>query len=108
MTKEQIEKMLEEMKVPFRYHHFTQKEMKEIPLPIIVWNVPETDNFFADGKVYQKVKQLDIELYTDEKNWELEEKLEGILDNYGIAWQQTASEFLQSETMWESLYEMEV
>ena len=48
MTKEQIEQMLGEMGIPFRYHHFTQKEMQDIPLPIIVWIVPGTVNFFAD------------------------------------------------------------
>lgn len=108
MTKEQIEEMLKTIGLPFRYHHFTQKEMKDIPLPIVVWIVPETDNFFADGQTYKKIKKLDIELYTDEKDWDLEEKLEGILGQYGIAWQQTASEWLDSEKMWESLYEMEV
>lgn len=108
MNKKSIETMLEKVGVPFKYHHFTQREMKEIPLPIMVWNVPGTDNFFADGQVYKKVKRLDIEIYTDEKDWELEEKLEKILDESGIAWEQTASEWLQSESMWESLYEMEV
>lgn len=108
MTPEQIERMLTEMEVPFRYHHFTQKEMEDIPLPIMVWIVPETDNFFADGQTYHKIKELDIELYTDHKDWALEEKLEAILDKNGIAWQQTASEWLESEKMWESLYEMEV
>ena len=82
--------------------------MKDIPLPIIVWNVPGTDNFFADGKVYSKINNLDIELYTDDKDWALEEKLENILDAHGIPWQQTASDWLQTESMWESLYEMEV
>lgn len=46
--------------------------------------------------------------YTDDKDWELEKKLEEVLDKYGIAWEQTASEWLESEKMWESLYEMEV
>ena len=108
MTREQIEQMLEEMEIPFRYHHFTQKEMEDVSLPILVWIVPGTDNFFADGQAYHKIKELDIELYTDEKDWALEEKLEGILDKYGIPWQQTASEWLETEKMWESLYEMEV
>ena len=36
MTKDQIEQMLGEMGIPFRYHHFTQKEMQDIPLPIAV------------------------------------------------------------------------
>ena len=108
MTVEQIKEMLNEMGLPYRYNHFTQKEMKDNPLPIIVWNVPGTSNFFADGKSYHKIKQLEIELYTEEKDWDLEEKLEKILDEHGVAWEQTASEYLQSETMWESLYEMEV
>ena len=108
MKTEEIEQMLTELGVPFRYHHFTQKEMEDIPLPIVVWIVPETDNFYADGQAYYKTKELDIELYTDNKDWELEKKLEGILDKYGIPWKQTASEWIQSEKMWESLYEMEV
>lgn len=108
MTPEQIEQILEEMEVPFRYHHFTQKEMADIPLPVMVWIVPGTNNFYADGRTYHKIRRLDIELYTDAKDWELEEKLENILTQHGIAWEQTASEWMQSENMWESLYEMEV
>lgn len=108
MTREQIEKMMDEMGIPHKYHHFTQKEMQGINLPIAVWNIPGTDNFFADGQVYKTIKKLDIELYTDTKDWETEERLEKILDANGIAWEQTASEWLQSENMWESLYEMEV
>lgn len=29
MTREQIEQMLEEMEIPFRYHHFTQRVVSE-------------------------------------------------------------------------------
>ena len=42
MTPAEIEEMLKETGITFRYHHFTQKEMKDIPLPIIVWNIPGT------------------------------------------------------------------
>lgn len=108
MTVTEIEKMLDEIGLPYRYHHFTQKEMKEVSLPILVWQTPGTSNFFADGQTYLKIKQLEIEIYTDEKDWVLEEKVERILSEHGIAWEQTASEYLQSESMWESLYEMEV
>lgn len=104
-----IEKMLEDVGLPYRYHHFTQKEMQSMSLPFIVWNVPNSDNFFADGKVYKKIKELDIELYTEKKDWELEDRLEEILTKYGFAWQQTASDWLPDpDSMWETLYEMEV
>ncbi len=109
MNKTEIEKMLGEMGIPVGYHHFTQKEMQEMSLPFIVWNVPGTENYFADGKTYHKIKKLDIELYTDRKDWDLEQKLEQILDDHGIAWEQTASDWLPDpDSMWESLYEMEV
>lgn len=108
MTPSEIEAMLEELGIPYRYNHFTQREMEDVNLPIAVWNIPGTTNFFADGKVYQKISKLDIELYSDTKDWELEKRMEGILDKNGISWEQTASEWLESENMWESLYEMEV
>lgn len=108
MRKKEIEEMLEELGIPFRYHHFTQKEMENIELPIIVWNCGKSSNFFADGIVYQKIQKLDIELYTDQKDWDLEERLEHILDAHGITWEKTASEWIQTESMWEALYEMEV
>ena len=49
MSVEQIEMILDKMDIPYRYHHFTQKEMKDINLPIIVWIIPGTSNFYADG-----------------------------------------------------------
>ena len=49
--------------------------MEDIPLPIMVWIVPGTDNFFADGQTYHKIEKLDIELYTDDKDWALEKKI---------------------------------
>lgn len=108
MTKAAIEEMLREMDVPFRYDHFTQKEMQDIELPIIVCMMPGTDNFFADGQVYKKIQRVQIELYTDSKNWFLEEKLENILNNHGIAWQQVESTWQQTEFMWGTFYEVEV
>ncbi len=108
MNPEEIEEMLGKMEIPYRYNHFTQKEMETISLPILVWNIPETKNFYADGIAYYVVRKLDIELYMDEKNRELEKRLEALLDENNIPWRQTASEWLDSENMWESLYEMEV
>lgn len=106
MSPEEITEMLDEMGLKYRYHHFTTREA--VDPPFMVWNVPGTDNFFADGVAYHTIRKLDIELYTDTKDWELEKKLEEILTRHGIAWQQTASLWISSESMWESLYEMEV
>lgn len=50
---------------------------------------------------------MDIELYSDQKDWENEKKIEDVLEKYGITYQKTA-EYLESEKMYEVLYEMEV
>ena len=57
--------------------------------------------------VYYRVDQLDIELYTDKKQPEQEAKLEAVLDEAGMFYDKT-ERFIQSERLYEVLYEMEV
>lgn len=77
MTKERIEAILDVLEIEYRYHHFEEREA--VNPPFICWLIPETRNFSADGKVYFKSNKVDIELYTDEKDFELEERVEGHL-----------------------------
>ena len=105
MPNEQIKDMLDEVGLPYEYDHFTTHNW--IEPPFLVWRIPESDNFFADGIAYAKIVGLDIELYSDQKDWENEKKIEDVLEKYGITYQKT-SEYLESEKMYEVLYEMEV
>ena len=57
--------------------------------------------------MYFKVKQLDVELYTDKKDLALEEELEKILDAQGIFYNKTET-YIKSEKLYEVLYELEV
>lgn len=104
-NKTKIENMLEQMGIPFRYFLFKDKEAVEPPF--LVWYLPKSDNFFADGKVYERIDRLNLELYTDQKDFELEERLEHLLEAEGIGWNKTEA-FLDDEQMYEVLYEMEV
>lgn len=105
MPAEQIENMLKEVGLPYAYDHFTTHNW--IEPPFIVWRILENDDFHADGIAYAKIDALDIELYSDQKDWENEKKIEDVLEKYGIAYKKTG-EFLDSEKMYETLYEMEV
>lgn len=107
MTREQIVEFLTELGIEYRYHHFTQKELQTIELPVIVWDINEKNNFFADGIVYHKTKVLNIKVYTQDRDWDLEEKIETMLTERGITWNY-ASDWLQKEEIWETVYEMEV
>lgn len=87
------------------YHHFAEGEAPTPPF--LLYLSPGSDNFSADGRVYWKVSQLDVELYTNLKDPELEERLETVLDAAGLFYNKTES-YIDSERLYEVLYEMEV
>ena len=105
MSFEEIVTMIGGMGLPFAYHHFAEGESPEPPFLIYV--TPGSNNFGADGKVYFKAKQLDLELYTDKKMPELEEQVEAVLDTYELFYEKTET-YIESEKLYEVLYEMEV
>lgn len=105
MTKGKIEEMLNGIGIEYRYHHFETDEA--INPPFICWIVPGTNNFSADGEVYLNATELNIELYTDQKNFELESMVEEQLNKNGIFWNKSET-YIESEKMYEVLYEMEV
>ena len=105
MTHQEIVKLMEEMKLPYAYHHFAEGESPEPPF--IVFLFPGSDNFAADGVVYYKINRLNIELYTDLKNVELEATVEAVLDEHGIFYEKSEV-WIESENLYEVLYQMEV
>ncbi len=105
MSRAEIEEMLERIQIPFRYFMFEEKEA--VSPPFMVWYLSESRNFFADGSVYARIDLMNVELYTDKKDFNLEYKVETELNRIGLHWQKTES-FLDEEKMYEVLYEMEV
>jgi hypothetical protein len=72
-----------------------------------VFLYPRADNFSADGVAYFKRNALDIEVYTDLKDPELEEGIEAVLLRHGIFYGKSEV-WIESERLYEVLYEMEV
>ena len=105
MELHEIASMLAGLGIPLAYHHFAEGESP--PPPFLLYLSPGSDNFSADGRVYWKVAQLDVELYTDLKDPELEARLEMVLDAAGLFYNKTES-YIDSERLYEVLYEMEV
>ena len=105
MSHEEVLKMVGEMRLPFAYDHLTEGESPEPPFLVFLY--PKADNFSADGIAYYKINQLDIELYTDMKQPELEETIEAVLLKYGIFYGKSEV-WIESEKLYEVLYEMEV
>lgn len=99
--------MLGEMKIPFAYDHFAEGESPNPPF--ICYLLPGSNNFSADGRVYYKISEVHIELYTDLKDLSVESAVETVLDNHGVFYQKSEV-WIESERLYEVLYtfEMEV
>lgn len=104
---EELLQILSETQIPFAYHHFAEGESPEPPF--ICYLLPGSNNFSADGKVYYKINEVHIELYTDLKDLAVEQQLENVLDEYGIFYNKSET-WIESEKLYEVLYtfEMEV
>ena len=105
MTYQEICKMIKETGFPFAYHHFAEGESPEPPFLIFLSS--GENNFSADNYMYFSFKKLNIELYTDRKAPETEEKVEEILKKHQIFYSKSEI-WIESEKLYEIFYEMEV
>lgn len=96
--------IMEEIGIPYAYDHFAEGESPEPPF--ICFLCPGSDNFAADGWAYFKVDVVHIELYTDEKNPEIESRIETVLDGHGIFYDKTEV-WIEEEKLYEVLWSFE-
>ena len=101
----EIKTMLAETGVQATYSHWPETEAPK--LPYICWNLPNSNNFAADDKVYQQVEQLVIERYTDARDFALEKTVTDVLDSYGLVWERD-SNWISSEAMNETDFTADV
>ncbi len=101
---EELLQILNETQIPFAYHHFAEGESQEPPF--ICYLLPGSNNFSADGKVYYKINEVHIELYTDLKDLAVEQQLEDVLDEHGIFYNKSET-WIESEKLYEVLYAFE-
>lgn len=109
MTTEQIAAMVgtmaQDVKCEFNYLMFPENSAPEPPY--ILFYYPNSNDFKADNINYSIITQLNIELYTPEKDFEAENAIESILKDNEIVYQKSES-YLDSEQLYEVLYIMEV
>ena len=71
------------------------------------FQVRSSENFAADNVVYMEFSNLSIELYTDEKDPELEDRVEAVLNAHELFWNKSEV-WIKSEKLYEVLYQMTV
>ena len=81
---------------------------RQVPeLPYIVYYVDEDIGFYADDTVYYEGYAVTIEVYTDQKDLQLEEKVKELLNSNELTYESYES-FLDSENMYLKAYEIEI
>lgn len=98
---EEIVELLQAIGLPFAYDHFSEGESPDPPF--ICYLCPGSDNFSADGRVYKKINEVHIELYTDKKEPDTELAVENVLDEASIFYNKTEV-WIDSEKLYEVLY----
>ena len=105
MTYKEVATMLSEVGIPTAYYQFPDDTPQKPPF--ICFFYPNSNDVIADNTNYQKVEHLAIELYTDNKDFELEQTLEGVLSSHELVYSRS-EEYLDTERMFFVLYETEV
>ena len=102
---EKLLSVLDSIGIPYAYDHFAEGESPEPPF--LCYLLPGSDNFSADGKVYHKISEVRLELYTDYKDLASEQKVEDTLDAVGLFYNKTET-WIDSEKLYEVLYSFDM
>ena len=105
MTYKEIATMIESIGLPYAYYQFPNGT--DQACPFICFFLDSSNDFAADNTNYQKIRSLNIELYTDNKDFTLEQTVEDILSGSGLVYYREET-YLDSERMFMVSYETEI
>ena len=101
-----LRKLLEQTDLTVQYRAFKEGQAPSPPY-ILFYEEDNDGTIKADNFNYYPVKNVVVELYTDEKDIALEEKLETIFDDNGFEYDSYEA-YLDTENMFEKAYEITI
>jgi len=100
--------LLESTGLPVEYLKFENEPQSPAPIPpFIVYYFENSENFGADNRVYEKINNYAIELYSDKKDIANESLIEKLFDDNDIFWDKTET-YIDSEKMYEVRYTIQL
>lgn len=104
MTYKEVAEMINAIGIPFAYDHFVAGD-PENPVPdppFICFYYDGSDDLMADNTNYARIRSLTVELYTDNKDFTLEETVENALTTEGLAYSRPAGDggYIDTERMY--------
>lgn len=105
MTYQEVKQMVASIGIPFAYYQFP--EGTDQPCPFICFYFTGSNDLAADDTNYQRIRPLAIELYTDNKDFALENTVEAVLIQHGFVYSRDEA-YIDTERMNMVTYTIEV
>ena len=90
--------------LPAVYLSFGENDCPD--MPFLTWFETGSDNFAADGKVYHQIRQVQVDLWTKNKDLNAEATLETAFNNAGLFWNKEMN-FDENESAQQTTYSLE-
>lgn len=94
--------LLESTGFPVAYDHFPD-EIGQAP-PYLAVSDPETINFFADNRAYEKIMETSVRLYAEKKDTEAESAIARVFDSNNIPWQSQDEGFDEDDGVYVTVF----
>ena len=105
MTYKEVNTMISGIGLDYAYDHFTDDTAHELPFICFFFN--SSNDLAADNSNYQPIRELNVELYTDNKDFGLEATVESALNTNGLVYTREES-WIDSEQMYMVRYSTEI
>lgn len=97
MTYKQVAEMVGTIGIPYAYYQFPNNT--GIAPPFVCFYFDSSNDFAADDTNYQRIRPLSVELYTENKDFTLEQTVENVLNQNGLVYSREET-YLDSERMY--------
>lgn len=105
MTLPELKELLKDLGLPVAYLQWVVGQVPK--LPYILYYSDEDNNFFADDVVYSDGYAVTVEVYSKNRDLELESRVKDLLKENNISYE-SYGEFLKSEDMYLKAYEFNI
>lgn len=105
ITRQELANLIESFNLPAVYYAFDD-ETEKTP-PFLCWFLSGNTDVYADDENYVDKEQLNIELYTSFKDFDLEKSIETVLQSHGITYYKYEA-YVEAEKLFQIAYESEV
>lgn len=104
MTHADIYSLLETLDIPVTYDHFMTN--KQVTPPFIAYREVAPETFKADGVTYYRPYNFEIELVTEKKDPQLEQRIEELLTIHKIPYDINDEVWDEDERIYHNFYEI--